>query len=300
MFDLTIDPILLEAGQDRKDLPGLYASAAPRRAIRLRGQDRVVFLFTQSGTSLLAPNLQTEMLSRLADTYFTSSGSVTAGMRATVERLNEFLLNRNLRSARQGGQVVGGLAMTVLHGTSLYVLLAGPVHVFLLSPGGVERFSDPAARGLGQARVVGSRFFTSSVDDGSSLILTPAPLVEWNDVALRGWAGLPVPELRRCLVGQALEVQAGVVRCTTGKGEIQWTLKPKAAEPAAARSAAAAAPRAGAAARKSEPLGSKLAGIFLSGKPLAKPADQPAGETAPVEQRLAPTPAAGPEPCHER
>jgi hypothetical protein len=234
------------------------------------------------------------MLARLAETYFTSSGSVTAGMRATVERLNEFLLNRNLRSARQGGQVVGGLAMTVLHGTSLYVLLAGPVHVILLSPGGVERFSDPAARGLGQARVVGSRFFTSSVEDGSTLILTPSPLVEWNDVALRGWAGLPVPELHRCLVGQALEVQAGVVRCATGKGEIQWTLKPL-VEPAAAQSAAAA-PGPRATGRKSEPLGSKLAGIFLSGKRLAKPADQPAGEPARVEQRLTPAPAAGLEP----
>ena len=294
MFDLTIDPILLEAGQDRKDLPGLYASAAPRKAIRLRGQDRVVFLFTQSGTSLLAPNLQTEMLSRLAETYFTSSGSVTAGMRATVERLNDFLLNRNLRSARQGGQVVGGLAMTVLHGASLYVLLAGPAHVFLLSPGGVEHFCDPAARGLGQARVVGSRFFTSTVEDGSSLILTPAPLAEWNDAALRGWAGLPVPELRRCLVGQALEVQAGVVRCTTGKGEITWTVKPK-SEPTPVRAApASASTGAGAAPRKSEPLASKLAGIFLSGKPLAKPPAQPTGETARTEQPLASAPAAAP------
>ncbi len=271
MFDLKIDPLAIEAGQERNELPGFFAAAAPRRAARLRAQDRVIFFFTQSGTTLLAPNLQQEMLARLAETYFTSSGSVTSGMRATAERLNDFLLNRNLRGARQGGQVVGALAMCVLHSSSLYVLIAGPVQVLLLSGGGVERFADPSARGLGQARLVGSRFFTSSVEPGGTLIFTPQAPAAWRDDALRGWAGLPLPELHRCLAGEALDVQAGIVRCEAGRGEVAWA-SPKPQPGAAARPAGDA------------PAPEKRAGVFLSGRPLRK-ADPPAAQTAPAEER---------------
>jgi hypothetical protein len=259
LFDLIIDPILVEAGQERKSLPGLFAGSAPRRAARLRGQDRAIFLFTQAGSALLAPNLQQEMLSRLAETYFTSSGSVTAGMRATVERLNDFLLNRNLRGARQGGQLSAALSMTVLHGDSLHVIAA--------TPAGVEHFFDPSARSLGQARVASLRFFTSTLVAGSLLLFAPERYPEWSDANLRAWAATPVEELHHRLIGQALERVGGAVGCQNGRGEIAWTtpLRPEPAPAAVERKPAA---------RPAVPLGSRLAGIFLSGKPLARPAEQ--------------------------
>ena len=261
MFDLIIDPLFIEAGQERGQFPGLFACSAPRKASRLRGQDQVAFFFSQSGTALLAPNLQQEMLSRLADTYYQSNGSVTSGMRVTVERLNDFLLNRNLRDARQGGQVIGGLGMGVIHGGTLYLLLAGNVQAFVFGGTRLESFSDPAARGLGQARVVGSRFFTSAFDVGCSLLLTTDPPAEWTETHLREWANLPVEELHRRLAGETLDLQAVLIRCMSGRGEITWTRQARQqVEPKVSREEVKPP-----AARPARP-----SGVFLSGKPLTR------------------------------
>lgn len=270
MFDLIVDPIFIEAAQERGNFPGLYVSSAPRRAARLRGQDQVVFFFSQSGTTLLAPNLQQEMLSRLADTYFQSAGSVTSGMRITVERLNDFLLKRNLREARQGGQVAAALAMAVIHGNTLYVLLAGSVRAYLLGGKRPEQFNDPAARSLGQARLVGSRFFTASIASGNSLILAVDPPSEWDAIETRwaDWASLSVEALHRRLVGEALDLQAGLVRCMSGKGGITWTPQAQAAKE---RESAQTTP-----VRPPEPRPERPTGRFLSGKPLRSELKSPA------------------------
>ncbi len=300
MFDLNVDTISLEAGQERKSLPGLWVGAAPRRSARLRGQDRVIFYFSQTGTALVAPNLQQEMLARLAETYFNTDGSVTAGMRVTVERLNDFLLNRNLRGARQGGAVVGALAMAVLHGASLYVLLAGSSHAYLVTATQFEHYQDPNARGLGQARLASQRFFTANLDEAGYLLFAAEPSSEWSEGSLRGWAGLAGhagEELRHRLVGQALNLSAGVIGCRPGKGEIVW-VTPQALEtpPAAARTRAEPRPPISSA---REPLGAKLAGIFLSGKALKKDEAAPAREATPPARAEVHEPAATASPASE-
>jgi len=296
LFDLIVDILSTEAGQERKSLPGLWVGAAPRRSARLRGQDRVMLFFGQTGTALLAPNLQQEMLSRLADTYFNTAGSVTAAMRVTVERLNDFLLNRNLRGARQGGTVVGTLGMAVLHGSSLYVLLAGPAHVYLLGPEQCEHFQDPTGRGLGQARLVSQRFFTSTVGEAGWLLFTAEPPGEWTDAALRGWAGLPAEELRRRLAGQALNLSAGVVRLQAGRGEVTWLASQAVEAPPKAAARATQKPQA-VPARSG--LGDRLAGVFLSGKALRRGGEDAAEKPAGTREASVETPATQPAPLEE-
>ncbi len=276
MFDLIVDPIYIEAAQERGNHPGLFVCSAPRKSARLRGQDQVVFFFSQSGTTLLAPNLQQEMLSRLADTYFKSGGSVTSGMRVTVERLNDFLLNRNLRGARQGGQVAGALAMAVIHGNSMYVLLAGAVHAFVLGGTRLEHFFDPAARSLGQARMVGSRFFTAAVESGASLIFSTDAPAEWSEGALRSWAAFPVEELRRRLIGEALNMQAGLIRCLDGKGDVAWTAQASSASETVQTTSV----------KPPEARAVRPAGVFLSGRPLRQ--DYVQAEIEPVPFEAAP------------
>ncbi|MBI4926527.1 MAG: hypothetical protein HY835_02100, partial [Anaerolineae bacterium] len=279
LFDITIDPVFIEAGQDSKETTGLYAATAPRRSERLRAQDRVVFLFSQSGSALLAPNVEQEMLSRLSETFFSSPGSVTSGMRATVERLNDFLLNRNLRGARQGGALSCSLVMVVLHSASLYVLLAGPAHVYWITGGRVEHTSDAGSRGLGQARMVNPRFATFEAVPGARLLLSSEALGHWTDSALINWAAASAERQRTQLVGDSLNVQAAALLFEDGKGELRWTTAP--AQPVAGPKEPRPATRPQAAPRQS--LGQRIRGIFLSGKTLAQKSDDkaPADTAAP-------------------
>lgn len=269
MVDLTLDWVHQEAGQEQGRPAGWYAAGAPRRAARLRTQDRLVLFFAQSGTAPLSPHVQQEMLARLAETYFTAAGSVTSGMRATAERLNEFLLNRNLRAARQGGQVVGNLAMAVVHGETIYLLLVGAVQVALLSERGIERFGDAAARGLGQARVVAGRYFTAAAEAGLTLLFVAPAVLNWPESTLQSWRGLSMEALRSRLAQSALDVQAGLVHLQPGRGEVRWLRMEPARQPATAEPAPI-------------PAGRRVGGIYLTGKPLA------AGGTPPAEAVNAP------------
>jgi hypothetical protein len=247
LFDLSISTLSVEAGLENKDLPGVLATGAPRRAERLRAQDRLVLFFSQTGSEPLAANLQHELLSRLAETYFTAGGSVTAGLRVMTERLNDFLLNRNLRNTRQGGQLLGLFQAAVLHGNVLYLAQAGTVSSFLSQKTHVEQFTDPAGRSLGQAKLVSLRFYQASVESGDVLILAPETPDGWSVEMLAGSSQLTPDALRQRLVGQALDLRTVVVRFQTGKGEIK-----------------------GSEFRRVEAVGSPVqpAGIYLSGKPL--------------------------------
>jgi hypothetical protein len=291
LFDLSVLPIVIEADQPQKTLPGLWVGVAPRRAARLRRQDCLAFFFNQTGSELLAPSLEQEMLVRLAESYFKADGSVTAAMRATVERLNEFLLNRNLRGARQGGSVIGALAMAVLHQSSLYVLLAGNAHIYLASAAGVEHFHDPAGRPLGQARVFSQRFFTGSLAERGLLLFSADAPVEWSETSLQAWAGVDTETLRLALVGQALNRKAAALRWQPGRGEVSWPAGTP-GETIAATLPAAVAPRAvPAAGQRQQPVG-----VFLSGKRLGKGEASPAAETPPL---AVPHPVVAPTPLPE-
>jgi hypothetical protein len=264
VLDLTLTTLVLEAGQEHRDLPGLYA-AAPKKAARLRAGDRLVLLLSQASASPapnyapLPPNLMQELLTRLAETYYTSTGSVTAGMKAMAERLNDFLINRNLRQSRQQtAQVVGLLNMAVVHGAYIYIAQSGPMHAYLINGSKVEHFTDAGgpARGLGLARLVNLRFFQAEVEPGVSLILSVDPPGAWKDSGLCAAATLDLAEMRTALIGDSLNLEGALVRFSPGKGEVRMVLPAlKQPPPPVVEPAPATVPQ----------------GIYLSGKALAEP-----------------------------
>jgi len=266
LFNITAYPILLEAGQTRPDFPGFLAANAPRKSARLRGQDQVILFFSQAGSMPLAANAQREMLNRLTETYFTSNGSVTAGMRAMAERLNDFLLARNVRSARTGGQMIGLISLAVIHGGRLFLAQGGPVHTYRLSETGVDHFHDAEGmgRGMGVAKVVSLRYFQVELAAGDTLVWTAE---EVSGLPEAGWE-MTVEDLARRLTGEALDMQGGLARLGTGKGEIQVV------SPAGAVSAASVG------------YSPAAEGVYLSGKiAVAEPPEAqepPVGTTPPA------------------
>ncbi len=237
MFDLIVFPLSLEAGQEQYELPGLLVASAPRKAARMRAQDHLVLYIklrtiagsTASGLPGVAagPALtnaqQKEILTRLADTYFTFSGSITAGLRVVAARLNDFLLNRNLKSAHEG-QTVGTLNMAVIHGDRLVVGHAGATHSFMLAKNEVQHFDDgQAGRGLGLSRQIMPRFYQTSLNAGDLLVVCTEPPTGWDARSLANSPQLSFDHLRRRLTsGTGADMQAGVVRFQAGKGQVTY------------------------------------------------------------------------------
>lgn len=237
MFDLIIFPLSLETGQERYDLPGLLVLSATRKAARMRAQDHLALyckLHTiagssagasspaQPGVALTQAQLR-EILTRLAETYFTFSGSITAGLRVVAARLNDFLLNRNLKSAHEG-QIVATLNMAVIHGDRLVVAHAGATHSFLLAQNEVLHFDDgQAGRGLGLSRQIIPRFYQASLNAGDLLVLCADPPASWNERTLVNSPQLSFDHLRRRLTSDAgIDLQAGIVRFQAGKGQVSY------------------------------------------------------------------------------
>ncbi len=233
MFDLTIYPLYLNAGREQHDLPGLLVMAAPRKAARMRAQDHLLLSMrllpiSGSGGVNFSPSQHQEMLHRLADTYFTTAGSVTAGLRAVAVRLNDFLLNRNLK-AGQTGQTLGILNLAAVHGGSVIVAHAGATHTFILSKTQVEHYDDSgaarvaSARGLGLGKQPTLRFYQSTLESGDLLVACVEPPSSWNARSLANSPQLSLETLRRRLLSDSSgELQAAVVRFQAGKGLIQY------------------------------------------------------------------------------
>jgi hypothetical protein len=237
LFDLTIFPLSLDTGREQYELPGLLVVSAPRKAARMRAQDHLVLYcklhtiaggsaagvdLAQSGTAITQLQLK-EILSRLSDTYFTFSGSITAGLRIVAARLNDFLLNRNLKAAQEG-QTVGKLNMAVIHGDRLVVAHAGATHSFVLAKNEVLHFDDGlAGRGLGLSRQTMPRFYQAGLEAGDLLVVCADPPATWNAKMLANSPQLSFDHLRRRLTNDAgMDLQAGIVRFQAGKGQISY------------------------------------------------------------------------------
>jgi hypothetical protein len=234
VFDLTIYPLSIVAGREQTDVPGLLAANPPRRAVRMRAQDQLLLWVRLTATGASLPSgQQAEMLSRLAETYFGFSGSVTAGLRALSARLNDFLLDRNRKNAGDG-QVLAAVHMAVIHGNMLLVGHAGPAHTFVLGKDQVRHFDDgsgSAGRGLGVSRQSIPRFYQAALAPGELLLFCDQPPAAWKERSLVHAPQLSYDLLRRRLLTEAgPELLAAAVRFEPGKGQVTyWKSQPRAA-----------------------------------------------------------------------
>ncbi|MDI9443273.1 MAG: hypothetical protein QM844_03805, partial [Planctomycetota bacterium] len=222
MFNLQVYTLNLAAGKEQPALPGVLAVTPPRRTGRNRKQDLLVVYLKLEGKASFTPAQQSELLDKLAAIYYRTSGSVTAALRATAASLNDFLLTRNLRSTREGGQTIAVLNLLVLHGDLIYLAHSGPTQSFVLGHHDVQVNRDTQmARGLGLSRNPPVRFFQAKIEVGDLILLAHRPPESWKPEAFAGSPKLGLEALRRRLFNQAgSELQAVLVRVQPGKGEV--------------------------------------------------------------------------------
>jgi len=223
VFDLFLFSLHLENNQNQPDLSGLFSATAPRGASRIRSEDLMIMLLSLGSTDSFPAAEQEDLFQSLAKTYFKSTGTVTSGMRTVAEQLNTFLLERNLRSAREGTQIVGMLNLAVFHHESLYLVHVGPTHSYVMTRDQVQEFSDPytAGRGAGVSRTVSLRYFQEQVQPGDVLLMSATPPAGWTPSALVNSTQLTLDHLRRRLLSYSgPNLEAAVVQLQKGKGQI--------------------------------------------------------------------------------
>ncbi len=176
-FDLFVLPIHRKAGQDSPDLPGLYLAKPPRGAARSRQEDRLALSLFMTGTATFSPEAQRQLLEGIAKTYYQTGGAATSAMRAAVEGFNQYLLERNLRTAGQGLQATALLTLLACRGDQLYIGQSGDTHLFTVTRGTSQYLHDPqmSGRGLGLGRSAQVRFSHLSLEPGALVLVTPDP-----------------------------------------------------------------------------------------------------------------------------
>jgi hypothetical protein len=314
LLDLYLLSVNLVAGQEENDLPGLWVTTPqqrgagfPRRVERVRTGDTLMILLSFPDSTPLPPNQLEETLQRLVKRYFTTRGSVTSGLRAAAEELNNDLLTRNLRD-REGKQSVAVLQMAVFHNEILYLAHCGLTHTYLLQSQGTTHFSDDSGiRGMGVSRNLSLRMFQNSVHSGDLLVLCPVQPNTWNEETFSAGAG-SIEALRRSLLSQAgVDLETALIQLQDGNGQIHRLrprqsgmdvpARPARASQPAARPSAPVTPDDGQPASSDSVLAPEVSapsegaseqdGIYISGKRLRS--NSPSVSPAPVQVSAAST-----------
>lgn len=223
MFDLYYFSFNVIDQVHQAELPGILVSPPIKKGSRTREGDLLILFLSIAGKNPYSADELDTLLQRSALSYYRSSGSLTAGMRAAADTCNSLLLERNLKSAREeGSQAIGRLNMAVLRDDTLFLAVAGPSHAFVLNASAVEDFYDPqAGRGLGAGTAVSLRYFQSRLQVGDVLVFSPEPPLAWTAANLAGSPSLTLEHLRRRLLnGIAPNLQAVVFKFQSGPGEI--------------------------------------------------------------------------------
>ena len=228
-FDLTLLPLYRLHGNELPSPPGLMALTPPRRPARSREKDRLIVHLTLAGNAAYSTVNYLQMTSAAAEEFYKTPGSVTSALRAAATIINGDLLERNMELSGQGRYSVGNLILCALRGDQLYVLEAGPTHVYWMTDDERIHIHDVglAGRGLGmgQATTVYLSQFPLRAD--GRLLLTPKLPSAWEQILQRDNHTAPLEILRNALMRQSTEDENGVlVQINAGRGALT-VLKPK-------------------------------------------------------------------------
>lgn len=149
--------------------------SAPSRAVRSRGGDRLSLLFSPAGDG--SPHLCREVVELVAQTYWSTPGSVTAALRRSISVANRHLFEHNLNAGRSD-RCYGGLTCAVLRDQDLFLLTAGPAWACVLQDQDLRCFPRGEKLAyLGIGPVPDVRLHHVFASPGDTLLLAPHTLL---------------------------------------------------------------------------------------------------------------------------
>jgi hypothetical protein len=240
-LDLSLLPLYRIQGQEMPQIPGLLAVTSPKRADHARKDDRLLVYLTISGIAHFPPAEYDQMINRISQHFYQTSGSLTSAIRTVAAELNQSLLKRNLQTTSKGEVVVGRLILGALRGSQFLFAQCGPTHVFHLAGVETHQIHDDqiAGRGLGISQATPLYFAQVDLHAGDLLVLCSNLPTGW-DATLSGEKNTSSEMLRRKLSSLSsddlnavlVQAQAGKANLTILKG-----MQPAAGKPAPAASA---------------------------------------------------------------
>jgi len=235
-LDLNLLPLARQGGNDKTELPDMYAVTPPRRSAHGRETDSLIIYLSLTGNSPLSPEAHAQLLQQLAHKFYNTAGSLTSALRTVAEALNQYLLDRNLRSTSVGRQGIGQLILVALRPDTLYITQCGSVHVFLLTSQETQDLYDPqsSGRGLGLSRTTPMRFLQAKMNPDDYLVLATQPTPGWVSDTLKHPRSHGIEALRRQLMEEgSQDFNAVIVQAQAGSGKLKL-LKRKTEAPAMA------------------------------------------------------------------
>ncbi len=209
-------------GQEWPSLPGLLTVHPPKKAARGREGDHLIIFLTLSGNIPFSSADYNRLATQMAEQFYKMPGSLTSAMRATAENLNQFLVDRNLRSTGRGQYAIGRLLLGVLRGSQLVLIQSGPTHVFQVSSQ-VRHIHDAqiSGRGLGLSQSTPIYFTQLDLNPGDLLVLCPQLPTGWEAALLSEKGGISLEAFRQKMVSVNREdINAVLIQAETGIGRM--------------------------------------------------------------------------------
>lgn len=221
-IDLNLLSVYRINGQEWPYLPGLMALNPPRRAARGRDQDRLLVYLTLSGNVSYSPKEYSDVVSKVAETFYNTAGSLTFALKTAAEGLNNFLIDRNMKSTGKGLYSIGSLVLCNLRGNSMYIVQSGPNHVFHFTKE-LRHLHDITLSGKGLGLSQTSRMYFSQVvlAPGDRMLLCAALPDAWEK-SINDSHGSPAIDTtrRRLLAVTDVNVSGLLVQATEGSGQM--------------------------------------------------------------------------------
>jgi hypothetical protein len=221
-FDLNLLPLYRLQGQEMPQIPGLVTVLPPKRCARGREEDHLLIYLTLSGNTRFPSNEHKQIITRLSQRFYQTSGSLTSAIRTASGELNQTLLKRNLHTTGKGEYTVGRLVLGVLRGTQFLFAQCGPTYVFHINSTETKQIHDEQIAGHGLGIGQSSSLYFSQIDlhAGDSIVLCPALPTGWDN-ALTGQKNVSFETLRRNLLSNSGEdLNAVLVQVQAGNGNI--------------------------------------------------------------------------------
>ena len=225
MYDINLYTIHISNNAERDSLPGLIAMQPPRRTARGRENDQLIAFILLEGASTISDTSLQAWIQKKGEEYYQIPGTVTFAMRTMMQKINQEMLDRNIKRAKDGAHLTALLSLVVVKRNLLYIASAGNIKsLFVSDQESVEIMGEGQPRGLGLNESLPIRFSQKELQANDILLLASQSVDSWTPESLAGSNKLSIESFSRRLFNQSgANLKAALLKFIPGKGIISNT-----------------------------------------------------------------------------